>query len=470
MFFLTFCSSSGISCNCWGTIKDIAIILFHSTFSSILLDCQVLAYPFPDVLFSVFLRFLKLFFPLSFKYAVGILVSPFCWKERYWVGLTLACSLSEILHHLSFTKLWFNGSLSDSKETYHLKALPVSITPTSFSVLKDTNQKTDANVSKVTRIFPNVCRVISRHGNGSGIVFGADLILTCSHVIGKDTKVSVKLYKETEWRNAVVKYATPKDEPLDLAVLSLDDPSASIGTIVSLKTTQAVEGLCIYAIGHGLFSASFDSNPSITSGTVSRIVYHGGKQILIQSSCALYPGSSGGPLVNEKGQVVSMSRSNVTMLNDNPHVSISVPMEIVMSVLQEYRKTKNVDVLKKLWLQDPDSKRLWQLKSLPESRSSLTSKLSLSFLSIISFTSTRFDLSFLLATIYTDSFLSFSNNFFCFFFAFHGHLFLYELLTTISHLLILRSASSHPPLAVPTVVGIDSLPTHIPPIILPVLA
>lgn len=309
------------------------------------------------------------------RYAVGILVSPFCWKERYWVGLTLACSLSEILHHLSFTKHWFNGSLSDSKETHHLKALPVSITPTSFSVLKDTNLKKDAKVSKVTRIFPNICRVISRHGNGSGIVFGADLILTCSHVIGKDTKVSVKLYKETEWRNAVVKYATPKDEPLDLAVLSLDEPSASIGTIVPLKTTQAVEGLCIYAVGYGLFSGSFDSSPSITSGTVSRVVCHGGKQILIQSSCALYPGSSGGPLVNEKGQVVSMSRSNVTMLNNNPHVSISVPMEIVMPVLQEYRKTKNVDVLKKLWLQDLDSKRLWQLKSLPESRSSLTSKL-----------------------------------------------------------------------------------------------
>ena len=40
----------------------------------------------------------------------------------------------------------------------------------------------------VTRILPNVCRVISRLGNGSGIVFGADLILTCRHVVGKETK------------------------------------------------------------------------------------------------------------------------------------------------------------------------------------------------------------------------------------------------------------------------------------------
>lgn len=63
--------------------------------------------------------------------------------------------------------------------------------------------------------------------------------------------VSVKLYKKTEWRNAVVKYATPKDEPLDLAVLSLDDPSASIGTIVPLKTTQAVEGMCIHIFYYG---------------------------------------------------------------------------------------------------------------------------------------------------------------------------------------------------------------------------
>ena len=55
--------------------------------------------------------------------------------------------------------------------------------------------------------------------------------------------VSVKLYKETEWRDAVVQYATPENEPLDIAVLSLEDPSTTIEIILPLETTQAVEGL-----------------------------------------------------------------------------------------------------------------------------------------------------------------------------------------------------------------------------------
>lgn len=309
------------------------------------------------------------------RFPIGIVVSPFCWKERYWVGLTLVCSLSEILRHLFFSKFWSNGTFSKIRETYHLTALPVSITPSSFSFLQETDLNKDMKVSMVTRILPNVCRIISRLGNGSGIVFQADLVITCRHVIGNDKKVSLKLYNESEWRDAVVQYATPKDDPLDIAVLSLEDPSDEpLEKIVPMETAQAVEGMCIYAIGHALFSSCFDSSPSITSGTVSRLVCHDGKPILIQSSCALYPGSSGGPLVDDKGRLVSISRSNVIMLNENPHVSLSIPMEIVMPILQEYLQTKNVDVLKKLWFQNADSKRLWELKSLPESRS-LTSKL-----------------------------------------------------------------------------------------------
>ena len=55
------------------------------------------------------------------------------------MGLTLVCSLSEILRHLFFSKFWLNGTFSESRETYHLMAQPVSITPSSFSFLQDTN-------------------------------------------------------------------------------------------------------------------------------------------------------------------------------------------------------------------------------------------------------------------------------------------------------------------------------------------
>ena len=145
-------------------------------------------------------------------------------------------------------------------------------------------------------------------GTGTGIVMSSDgYILTNAHVISDDsygtgTKVTIRLYDETEYEAQIVGF----DKQTDLAVLKADAEDlvpAEFGSSESLKVGDPA-----LAIGNPL---GFDLFGTLTAGYVSglnrEISVNDTTMKLIQTDAAINNGNSGGPLINQYGQVIGIN-------------------------------------------------------------------------------------------------------------------------------------------------------------------
>jgi len=135
-------------------------------------------------------------------------------------------------------------------------------------------------------------------GTGTGFVVQADgYLLTCAHVVKGAAKVKVTLGAKT-WDAAVLSI----DEKRDLALLRI---TAKGLTPLPLANSNAVEvGQEVRAFGFPLASA-LGEDLKVTRGTVAGLSMRDA-QMVIQIDAAVNPGNSGGPLLNENGQVVGV--------------------------------------------------------------------------------------------------------------------------------------------------------------------
>ncbi len=145
-------------------------------------------------------------------------------------------------------------------------------------------------------------------GTGTGIVMSADgYILTNAHVISSDdygvsNKITVRMSDETEYDAVIVGY----DRQTDLAVLKADAEgltAAEFGSSENLKVGDPA-----LAIGNPL---GFDLFGTLTAGYISgldrEVSVNDTTMKLIQTDAAINSGNSGGPLINEYGQVIGIN-------------------------------------------------------------------------------------------------------------------------------------------------------------------
>ncbi|HPP73559.1 MAG TPA: trypsin-like peptidase domain-containing protein [Armatimonadota bacterium] len=167
-------------------------------------------------------------------------------------------------------------------------------------------------VNIVERISPAVVTVLTGNSGaeprstGSGVIVSRDgLILTNNHVISGADVIRVRLAtgREVTARNL------GGDPSADLAVLRVNAqnlPVAPIGDSDSLKVGQVA-----IAIG-----SPYGFESTVTVGVISaldRAIPGGGSALsgLIQTDAQIYPGNSGGPLVNSSGQVIGINTAVV---------------------------------------------------------------------------------------------------------------------------------------------------------------
>ena len=196
---------------------------------------------------------------------------------------------------------------------------------------------------------------------GSGFIISPDgFIVTSSHVVDKAEKIIVRLLED---RNEYVAVVAGKDPKTDVALIKIDAGRSL--TPVFLGNSDDVEvGEWAMAIGN-----QFELGQTITVGIVSarsrRVPTTGGSpyDVYIQTDASINPGSSGGPLVNIKGQVIGVNsaiftpgRRSMSETGFNIGIGFAVPINTVKRVLPELRnKGKIVRGLLGVIIQQVDS-------------------------------------------------------------------------------------------------------------------
>ena len=142
------------------------------------------------------------------------------------------------------------------------------------------------------------------HGSGTGFVVAANgLIVTCAHVVEDAAEIQVVLGEKSYDAEVLL-----QDPEHDLALLKIDAPG--LATLPIAATEQVRLGQEVRAIGFPL-TQLLGTGLKVTRGSISGVVEMEGSKVF-QIDAALNPGNSGGPVVNDRGEVVGVASSGLS--------------------------------------------------------------------------------------------------------------------------------------------------------------
>jgi S1-C subfamily serine protease len=167
---------------------------------------------------------------------------------------------------------------------------------------------------------------------GSGFVITkTGFIVTNFHVVEDAVNVNVSFSNEEAVRASVVGV----DPSTDLAVLKVNTPPRGLTPLRFGRSATVRVGDAVVAIGN-----PFGYERSVTAGIVSAIgrVLQAPNELAIdnaiQTDAAINPGSSGGPLLNARGEVIGVNTQITTGSQASGSVGIgfAVPVDTVRTV------------------------------------------------------------------------------------------------------------------------------------------
>ncbi|XP_036294139.1 peroxisomal leader peptide-processing protease [Pipistrellus kuhlii] len=281
---------------------------------------------------------------------VALVAAPLCWKAREWVGLTLLCAAAPLLRaaRAGLARLRPEDAASLAA------LLPPELGAPWGLPLRDPGPPWAAAAVLVE------CGTVW----GSGVVVAPRLVVTCRHVapceaarvlVRPTTPKSAKI-----WGRVV--FATQETSPYDIAVVSLEEELE--GVPVPVPTEHFYEGEAVSVVGFGVFGQA--CGPSVTSGILSAVVQVDDAPVMLQTTCAVHGGSSGGPLFSTcSGDLLGIVASNTRDNNTGatyPHLNFSVPITVLQPALQRYRQTGDMGGLRELDHAAEPVRVVWRLQ------------------------------------------------------------------------------------------------------------
>jgi len=169
---------------------------------------------------------------------------------------------------------------------------------------KETHEGPDLSIPKlVQEVISAVVMVIGYDPNGrplqmgSGFFIARSLIVTNFHVVDGTHLIKVKTY-DGVFHSAMLSY---EDQSRDLALIMVGDQYSSSKKL-AVSTHPPQIGERIIAIGHPM-----GLEQTVSDGIISAIRKVSRDVDLIQITAPISPGSSGGPVLNLRGEVVGVS-------------------------------------------------------------------------------------------------------------------------------------------------------------------
>jgi S1-C subfamily serine protease len=196
------------------------------------------------------------------------------------------------------------------------------------------NELSQALASNVEALNPSIVSVHARKRlPATGVIWSADgLIVTAHHVVRRDDDIKIGLHNGEKIDAALV----GRDPTTDIAVLKADASDLAVPSWADMDALKV--GHLVLALGRPGQSAQ------ATLGVVSALAPGwrtpaGGKlSHYVQTDVVMYPGFSGGPLIDVEGAVIGLNTSGLMR-----GVSLAVPntsLRDIVSDLKEHGRVR----------------------------------------------------------------------------------------------------------------------------------
>ncbi len=180
-------------------------------------------------------------------------------------------------------------------------------------------------------------------GVGSGFILREDgYIATNYHVVENGTSVQVVLHDGESYQATVVNYS----EPDDLAVLKID--ASDLPVLPIGDSDEVLVGDDVVVIGH---PAGLEYGWSTTNGILSAINREvkiknadgtlNKKMTLLQTNANVNSGNSGGPMLNDRGEVIGII--SMKLANGYEGMGFAIPINGAMEIMEAIIETGHAD-------------------------------------------------------------------------------------------------------------------------------
>jgi len=172
--------------------------------------------------------------------------------------------------------------------------------------------------------------ILTQAVSGTGFIVSSDgYIITNRHVINGATKISVTIGNK-EYEARVVDSLSDND----IALLKVD--AHGLPAVMLGDSDYVQIGDTVYAIGCpagvcGTITQGRVANLGISSKTDEGTTLHN----LIMSDLTTTHGSSGGPLLNDKGEVIGITTAGIVVQGETTGFGVSIPINQAIALLRE---------------------------------------------------------------------------------------------------------------------------------------
>lgn len=178
----------------------------------------------------------------------------------------------------------------------------------------------------VTKVSPSVALISAADGTGTGVVISAGkYIITNAHVVGDDAFVDIYL-PNASFRAPVL----GRNSKVDLAIIYSGGKNLTPVTLGNSDNNSLTTGDDVFALGFPLSTGAGLKNLTLTTGVISaRQIPSWSSISMLQTDAALNFGNSGGPLLNDKGELIGINTSRPGSLYESQGIAFAVPVDTV---------------------------------------------------------------------------------------------------------------------------------------------
>ena len=136
-------------------------------------------------------------------------------------------------------------------------------------------------------------------------------VITNCHVVAGSDEVTLIDASGTEFKAWVV----ARDEASDVAMLKVENTD-KLPPALPLSNSRAELGTEVFTVGFPRIDV-MGATPKCTTGMINRLAGIDNDPLIYQTTVPIQPGNSGGPLLNMKGEVVGIVRSQIGIRTEN---------------------------------------------------------------------------------------------------------------------------------------------------------